>query len=84
METEKVWNERMDNYTLDFSLDRLEAERIGSIRQIFSNYCGILRGIAHLMPQDVSRILDRCIPGLGRSSVQLKITICSNVSVCAA
>ena len=37
---------------------RLENDRIGKIRSTFTTYGGILESIAHLMPEDVSRILD--------------------------
>ena len=37
---------------------RLENDRIGKIRATFTSYSGILESIAHLMPEDVSRILD--------------------------
>ena len=36
----------------------METDRIGKIRSTFTTYSGILESIAHLMPEDVSRILD--------------------------
>jgi hypothetical protein len=43
---------------LDMSLEKIEADRMNEVRQIFMNYSQQLEKIAHLMQPNLQRLLD--------------------------